>query len=170
MAAFKNIGLLVLGFVISTGCFGKSYLREQVVGTALSQLGVYELTGNNDGEQVERYLKTVGLKKGSPWCAAFVSWCYTQHCVSNPKSGWCPSWFTKDNTLGKDERPLQGDVFGIYFKSKGRVAHVGMVLEWGDSIVLTIEGNTNDAGSREGDGVYKKRRIKNQIYKVSRWL
>lgn len=38
------------------------------------------------------------------------------------------------------------------------------------NFTITVEGNTNEAGSREGDGVYRKRRLKNQIYKISRWI
>ena len=167
--------MLVLSLLVCAGSFSQSDLRNKVEQTALSQLGVYELTGNNDGVQVEAYLKSVKLNKGAAWCAAFVSWCYQQHCIVNPKSGWSPSWFPVDHIVFKrnnngNETPLKADVFGIYFSDKGRIAHVGLVLEWGDKEVFTIEGNTNDAGSREGDGVYKKRRLKRQIYAVSCWI
>jgi hypothetical protein len=33
-----------------------------------------------------------------------------------------------------------------------------------------VEGNTNEAGSNEGDGVYKKRRLINSIYQVANWV
>ena len=35
---------------------------------------------------------------------------------------------------------------------------------------ITVEGNTNEAGSREGDGVYRKRRHIKTIYAISRWI
>lgn len=175
MAKIKNICLLVLSLFIGTGCFSQGHLREHVTTTALSQLGIRELTGNNDGKQVEAYLKSVGLTKGAPWCAAFVSWCYQINCIPNPKSGWSPNWFPHNRVVyqrnsNDNGMPLKADAFGIYFPEKGRVAHVGMILDWSDNIVLTIEGNTNDAGSREGDGVYKKRRLKRQVYVVSKWI
>ncbi|PWG78593.1 hypothetical protein DDR33_21770, partial [Pararcticibacter amylolyticus] len=66
--------------------------------------------------------------------------------------------------------PSRGDVFGIYFPEKGRIAHVGFVDDWGDKYVVTVEGNTNEAGSREGDGVYRKRRFISCIYKVVKYL
>lgn len=51
------------------------------------------------------------------------------------------------------------------------VAHVGFIDAWPDGdYVITVEGNTNMAGSREGDGVYRKRRPKQSIYQVSRWV
>src|SRR5690606_41217094 len=72
----------------------------------------------------------------------------------------------KDNTFF----PKKGDVFGIYFTSVERIAHAGFVDEWGDKYVVTVEGNTNEAGSREGDGVYRKRRLISSIYRVASWL
>lgn len=66
--------------------------------------------------------------------------------------------------------PQKGDVFGIYFNNVKRIAHAGFVDEWGDKYVITVEGNTNEAGSREGDGVYRKRRPISSIYQVARWL
>lgn len=62
--------------------------------------------------------------------------------------------------------PSPGDVFFIYYANKGRVAHTGFVHQWGTTTVVTVEGNTNEAGSREGDGVYKKKRLRRQIYAV----
>ncbi|MFB5944250.1 peptidoglycan-binding protein [Albibacterium profundi] len=77
-----------------------------------------------------------------------------------------------DDTNIKDRVsiPQKGDVFGIYFNSVKRIAHAGFVDEWGDKYVVTVEGNTNEAGSREGDGVYRKRRLISSIYRVSSWF
>lgn len=77
-----------------------------------------------------------------------------------------------DDTNIKDRVsiPQKGDVFGIYFNSVKRIAHAGFVDEWGDKFVITVEGNTNEAGSREGDGVYRKRRLISSIYRVSSWF
>jgi hypothetical protein len=33
--------------------------------------------------------------------------------------------------------------------------------------VITVEGNTNQAGSREGDGVWRKRRMVGSVWKVA---
>ena len=42
--------------------------------TAEANKGVREV-GKNAGPDVEKYLHSLGMTKGSPWCAAFVSWC-----------------------------------------------------------------------------------------------
>lgn len=66
-------------------------------------------------------------------------------------------------------RPRGADVFGIWFQEKRRIAHCGFIDEWGEKYLITVEGNTNESGSREGDGVYRKRRLTNTIYQVARW-
>lgn len=150
--------------------------REQVARTFLNEVGVQEETGNNDGPRIESYLKITGLGKGFPYCAAFVAWVYTRNHIPNPRSAWSPDWFPEKNVIYTNRPGIQetivpdtGDVFGIYFPEKGRIAHVGFILTWGKQ-VTTVEGNTSADGGRDGDGVYKKYRLKTQIYKVSRWL
>ncbi len=124
---------------------------------------------------MEAYLATTGLGPGYAWCAAFVSWVLTENNVPNPQSAWSPSWFPLRNTIytrGQNNRltPLPGDVFGIYFNNLNRIAHVGFIHRFRDDISVTVEGNTNDTGSRQGDGVYLKRRPTRQIYKISRFI
>ena len=144
--------------------------RDIVSETYLSQVGVVEATGNNDGVQVEAYLSSAGLSKGAPWCAAFVNWCFEQNGIPGPEKhpAYSPSWFPKDRPINSP--PERADVFGIYFKSLGRVAHVGFIDSWHGTYVITVEGNTNDTGSREGNAVLKKRRLSRQIYATCDWL
>ena len=39
-----------------------------------------------------------------------------------------------------------------------------------DKIFKSVEGNTNSAGSREGDGVYVKYRSFRATYSINRWI
>jgi len=66
--------------------------------------------------------------------------------------------------------PNTGDIFGLYFPEKGRIAHVGFVDDWKEPWVTTVEGNTNVLGSREGDGVYRKRRLVRSVFKVAKYV
>lgn len=153
-------------------------IRERLIKTATSQVGVREKTGHNDGAEVESYLHSVGLVKGYAWCAAFLVWCHDQNGIKNPRTAWAPDWF-RTNVVYKSHDPSigqflsgqflskKGQVFGLYFEAKGRIAHVGMLAGETRMSYITIEGNTNQAGSREGDGVYKKLRDKKTIYIVS---
>lgn len=139
-----------------------------------SQLGVRELTGKNDGLQVEAYLKTVGLGKGYAWCAAFVKWCLIRANIPNNLNAMALSAHNKSNLVYYKKRfykPSQpGDVFTLYYARLGRIGHTGFVdRQINSSIYESVEGNTNEAGSREGDGVYRKKRSYNATYSISRW-
>lgn len=157
-------------------CYAQSgnSVRDKIRTSYTEKIGVRELTGRNDGIQVESFLKYVWLKKGEPWCAAYVSWCFGQNGFSKPRSGGCVQLSEQGKTIYKSGKtqsiPLYGDVFFIWFANKGRVAHTGFVESWSETWVVTVEGNTNEAGSREGDGIYKKKRLKRQIYSVVNYI
>jgi hypothetical protein len=52
-------------------------------------------------------------------------------------------------------------------RNKRRIAHVGFIDSEDKNNYYTVEGNTNEAGSREGDGVYRKIRSKKSVYIIS---
>ncbi len=131
-----------------------------------SQIGVREKTGKNDGPEVEKYLRYVGLGPGNAWCAALVSWTFGQAGFDQPKTAWSPALFPDKRVVWARKQqkpdgampglitynlqrttPLSGDVFGIYFSELKRIAHCGFVDEWDGKWCTTVEGNTNDAGS-----------------------
>lgn len=168
MAKNKIIILCILCFFINNYSIGQNALRDKLEEVYLSQIGVRELTGNNDGKDVEKFLRSVGFDKGFAWCAAFISWCYIESEIEAVKSAWSPDWFPEDKLTNN---PQKGDVGGIYHRDKKRIAHVLIIHRWLESdFCITVEGNTNKAGSREGDGVLKKRRLKKQIYKISSFI
>ena len=151
-----------------------------------AEIGIREKTGKNDGQRIEEYLSYVGLGKGNPWCAAFICWVYGKAGVVNPRSGWSPALFPEAriiwsrrrgyiknpllNIKHSDAIPRRADIFGIWFQDKKRIAHCGFIDDWQEKYVITVEGNTNESGSREGDGVYRKRRLISTVYKVARWV
>lgn len=135
---------------------------------ALSQFNVKELTGKNDGEAVEIYLKSIGLGKGYSWCMAFVYWCYEEASkilgVKNPliKTGgvlkqWNDINREKKIWASSKTKPKVGDIFIMDF-GKGQ-GHTGIVTKVNaNGSVETIEGNANSYGSREGNQVGKLNR------------
>ena len=105
----------------------------------------------------------------------FVSWCFQQVGVEAPKSAWVPSYAIKRNIVYQrgefiKQLPQPGDVFMIWYSRLKRAAHIGFVERWEDKWVIPVEGNTNDDGSREGDGVYRKRRLQRQVWAVSNFI
>lgn len=148
-------------------------LRQKVVKLAEEQLYVRELTGKNDGVEVVKYLKSVNLRKGDAWCAAFISWLHIQYSIPNPESGYSPNWF-RNNLVYHKKQPRMtpfvsrpGQVIGLWIPAKNRIGHVGMIVSENRLHYNTIEGNTNSMGSDEGDGVYRKIRRKESIYAIS---
>jgi len=81
---------------------------------------------------------------------------------------------TDNRQLVTDNRqqttPKTGDIFGLFFPDKNRIAHTGFIDQWDGTWLITVEGNTNDSGGREGDGVYRKRRPVKSIYQVARYI
>lgn len=176
MATIKNLlGILCLAVIGSSGMPRRDFLNRiepvdsgsKVLYFAQKQLGVHEKSGKNDGVQVEQYLAYVKLKKGAPWCAAFVSWVYGRAGYARPRTGWSPALFPSSR-LTDQIKPAC--VFGIYFSDLKRIAHCGLVVKRTGGWVLTIEGNTNISGSREGDGVYRKRRHIKTIKAFADWI
>ena len=134
---------------------------------AASQIDVRELTGHNDGQAVERYLAVTGLGKGYPWCAAFVCWVYRIAGFSRPASAWSPDLFPKSRIT---KEVLPGNIIGIYFPELRRIAHAGLIVKQDGEYIVSVEGNTNVSGGREGDGVYLKRRHVRTIYRIADWV
>ncbi|WP_316813550.1 peptidoglycan-binding protein [Pedobacter heparinus] len=141
--------------------------RDDVVRIARAELGVREATGNNDGPRVEEYLAYTGFKKGNPYCASYVSWCFHKAGYSQPKTAWSPALFPASR-LTKDALP--GNVFGIWFPELNRIAHVGLLERLQGDFLLTLEGNTNVEGSREGQGVYRRMRHKRTVKAYADWI
>lgn len=148
-------------------------VRAKLVNTAYKYVGIREKTGNNDGKEVEAILARVGLKKGNPWCAALQYSIHSDNALKVPKSGYSPDWFKTNVVYDKKKMSVtkfkakNGQVFGLYIPSKGRIGHVGMIVGEYGNFYVTVEGNTNDAGSDEGEGCYKKLRMKSSISKIS---
>ena len=145
--------------------------------TTEANKGVREV-GKNAGPDVEKYLHCLGMTKGSPWCAAFVSWCVmTSRGLAKPPK-WCSgsavSLFQMSGKNAVKVTPVDADykskVKPGYIWSRAQDAtaaaaarkgswcqgHTGIVVAVDATGFHTIEGNTNAAGSREGDGVYRK--------------
>jgi hypothetical protein len=125
---------------------------------AISQIGKEEIPrGSNWGEHVKKYLGSVGIGFPASWCMAFVYWC-VKSAGSNLliKTGGVLKQWNEINKKYKFTKPLAGDIFIMDF-GKG-LGHTGFVEKVEGDILHTIEGNTNDTGSREGYEVCRRTR------------
>lgn len=133
--------------------------------SAESAVGITESGGNNDGPLVRLFQKTIGKAEREPWCMALVMAClaYAEH-KTGAYSPVFPSehcqtvWNKTPVVMRVKTSPLKYAI--VIWRYEGSSAgHTGIVVEtdyrqW----FRSIEGNTNSAGSREGDGVYYKKR------------
>lgn len=141
--------------------------RLLLVRIAQGELGLREKTGRNDGKRIAEFLVSVGLKRPEPWCAAYVSWVFAKAGFAKPRSGWSPDLFPASRLA---RSALPGNLIGIYFPEKKRIAHVGLIEKQDGDWLVSLEGNTNVTGSREGDGVYRKRRHRKTVYRIADWV
>jgi hypothetical protein len=152
--------------------------RDRVMEIARNEIGTREEPkGSNWGPRVSQYLQSVGIRSPAAWCAAFVHWVFgcALPPVKNPlpKTGRCSlihRWAREQKRIVKPENAEPGDLVLFWFPSLNRAAHiaiVGRVQFLADGpICWTVEGNTNDEGSREGYEVARRRRrvTRNMIF------
>lgn len=146
-------------------------IQERALIFASAQVGKRE-EGKNAGPFVTRLLAAVGLGAGFPWCASFVSFCLKAVGFNGgPAKGRAKvrNWAGWAKTLGiHTPDPQRGDLF--YWLNDNLTGHIGFVTEvHPNGTFMTISGNTNDAGSREGDGVYRKLYTRSPRMRFIRW-
>ena len=116
--------------------------NQAVVDIAKSQVG-------NVGGQP--YWSWYGFNSRVEWCACFVSWCYGQMGLSEPRFAACQSqgvpWFQSHGQWGARgyENIAPGDAIFFDWDLDGSADHVGIVVGTDGSRVYTVEGNSGDA-------------------------
>ncbi len=140
--------------------YAKSYLSEHPI----------EIGGQNSGPWV-RYFMDGNQGDNYPWCAGFVTYLLRQ--AGKDLNCSCPITRTYScdilgekargsNTLikgtsGDLSKVKPGHIF-LVRKTNTDWSHTGFVIEMYPTYCVTIEGNTNDEGSREGYEVCKRTR------------
>lgn len=123
---------------------------------AVSQLGITEVRGNK-GIPFERY--SLSGEEPLPWCARFIRWCYL--CSGRPLPGqkyllgavteMQAALKAHGGILTEGQNPRPGDL--IFLKNRGQSDkgpghHVGIVEQYGDRSVVSIDGNWGDRVTR----------------------
>lgn len=130
---------------------GGSVRGRAALAAAINEVkaGAGEVGGNNLGPFVKKYLHGI-VPEGNPWCAGFVSFCFSQNPAGIPfpytvgarnilqhlkKKGWAQS-------PNSGYSPKPGDVVVWWRESlpSGK-GHVGLVHQLRDGFLYTIEGN-----------------------------
>ena len=142
----SNVGRMVVAFA-------RQHLRQKP----------REVGGQNRGPWVRLYMRG---NEGDdfPWCAGFVSFVLKAACEQIGQDLPVKSTFSCDLLAqsGKDndrfvpggpnvdtQQLRPGSIF-LVRKTSTDWTHTGIVTKVDEKVFLTIEGNTNDSGSREG--------------------
>jgi hypothetical protein len=137
---------------------------------AHSQIGVVE-SGNNSGD-VEKYLSSVGLPEGNPYCAAGQYWCFLKAAnelristidIPFPRSGLANTLHYHAKLYGEKRLITElKDSFLIWRRSKSKFGHIERIIKQGKAgWVITIAFNVKfKIDGRYFEGVsYKRRNI-----------
>lgn len=170
----KNSGITRLVLVLLCGMV-LSFRPASLEAVVTSQIGQVEKPlGSNWGQPVQTYLAHTHVGVPAAWCAAFVRYCLDSAGILSSINAYAPSAHNKNNIVylrGKWYKPMEpDDVFTVYFPAMGRIAHTGFAhRKINSAICETVEGNSNNNGSREGVGVFKRKRSFHSLYSISRW-
>jgi len=182
-------GALFGASTVPSSSTAPSALTKAAVDFAVSQIGKMENPlGSNRGPEVDEYLRAVGLDPaGNPpggyfWCVAFTHFCYKKAAeklgAPNPhvKTAGVLDHWSKAGRIPKavrvtaakavaDPGLVKPGALFILDLGQGR-GHTGMVIEVANGRLVTIEGNSNDGGSSNGIGVF--RREARKIVKINK--
>ena len=147
--------------------------RPAHVDTALAYVGTVERGGANRGPHVERFLRSVGLSPGQPWCAAFVSHSLDAAGICGPldgrgrvvRSGLAARFITsrgiRASAVLRGTRSVPDGSVVIWRRGSGPFGHAGFVVRWRGARGETVEGNTSSGASSsqaDGEGVWRRQR------------
>lgn len=154
-------------------------LPGKLVELARAEVGVEEMPpGSNCGPMVNLYKSATNLPPAEtwPWCAAFVCWIVREamKATGTPETAtfkrprtagawdfirWSREQDNSTKTRSDPNDDIQpGDI--VVF----RFSHIGIAVSGPQgSYFETVEGNTDSEGSREGGGVFHKRRKLAQV-------
>lgn len=139
-----------------------------IIKIAKAEVGYHEGRSGGSWNNHQKYspaVPSLEWSQNQAWCATFVSWCAQKAGVKalypvTASTDLGARWF-KDRKQWSQYPAIGAQVF---FGVNGDMNHTGIVYGYDESYIYTIEGNTNESGSREGDGVYLKRRARRDSY------
>jgi hypothetical protein len=112
--------------------------------------------GNNAGEMVKGFLKSVGLGTGNPWCMAFVYAIFDELCKKKaivnplPKTGSVLYFWSKvppENQIKAADAAKDPSLVKpgqVCVKSRKGGGHTGIVLKVEGDSFISIDGNSSD--------------------------
>jgi GH25 family lysozyme M1 (1,4-beta-N-acetylmuramidase) len=137
-----------------------STLQQKIIATARAEVGTREGRVNghwNNGQKYSRQVPGLEWSNFQPWCATGMSWVALMAGATTfyPRTASCDAggaWFKKRGRWSE----YPAICAQVYLGTPRDLNHTGLVIAYGPDTITNIEFNTNDSGSREGNGVYVK--------------
>jgi hypothetical protein len=156
-----------------------SDLLSRAIAIAAAEVGTMEVPlHSNRGPKVDLYVRAGGLNPGAgsyAWCACFLYWVFDTAAGSpaaNPMPqaprhagvhnlwraiGACGLYRLAPREARSFPERVHPGMFFFLDHGQG-VGHVGIITRIRGATLETVEGNTNNGGSREGIGVFARAR------------
>ena len=139
---------------------------SKIVEIAMKEIGTTEEPENSNKTKYGTWFGYSGV----PWCAIFVSWCYSQADSALPNIGFkkgfagCQTGYAYFKKMGWiTTTPVAGDIVLFDWNGDGRFDHTGIFVEWITNISFkTIEGNTAVGNDSNGGNVMRRERNKSK--------
>jgi hypothetical protein len=137
------------------------YVASKLLRIAADEVGYHEQFKNGTWNNNQKYsdeVPTLTWSDYQAWCQTFQSWLAMKagSATYEPCTASCLTacnWFKKAGRFS--EYPAIGAQ--VFYGANGG-EHVGRVWKYDATYIWTREGNTNDNGSAQGDGVYELKR------------
>ncbi|MFA5432605.1 MAG: CHAP domain-containing protein [Candidatus Paceibacterota bacterium] len=173
------IKLIIILLLISLSLFSQvkyelpcnKDLLEKSHELAISQIGVTELTGKNDGYEIDKYQIAAGYWRGCqyPYCAAGQYWCFSEaakllnfcNCmIPIYRTGSTYLMFNKAKQVGKkvSYKPQKNDLLFWIVTTTGHVERIDSVLKSGWVKTIGFNTSSGTGNQRDGEGVYLRKR------------
>ncbi len=164
--------ILVLIIQPPTLCYNTEvvsfYIPSSVIDTAKRYINVVE-SGNNNGKEINKFLNSVSLAPGNPYCQAFIYYCMSQNGIKDFKTGLANGYYSSmKNKYGFTKKEVLNKYGIVVWKyPNSNSGHIGFLLnrEGNTPYIHTLEANTSfDDSSPDGriykgkQGIFRKRR------------
>ena len=145
---------------------------QNLIAVARAEVGYHEGKSGGHWNNHQKYSETLpgaAWSDNQPWCDTFVHWVAWTAGVLNlwpdvttSAPGGSASCDISAAAWKKAGRWSEYPAIGaqVFYGSPSDLNHTGLVTAYDDTYIWTVEGNTNDTGSPEGDGVYVKQRLR----------
>jgi len=112
---------------------------------AINEVGTCEFPGIESNPRIVEYLKSVtgdhDITDSTPWCSAFLNWCFNQVNISGANSLLGRSWLKWGRQI---ETPIMGCIVVLSSPFHVWGSHIGFWIIHSENSLLMLSGNSDN--------------------------